>query len=139
MACLYLDNAATSFPKPPAVLKALEQYAREAGASAGPGAYREAAQTLDRIAACHRRLGELIHAEAPKQIGFTLNCSAALERDFGIPSRSGLRFAPFAHRMIGTGDSDGACRLSFGAISSIEGVERSATALWKPALAGVAA
>ena len=35
---LYLDNAATSFPKPPKVLAAMTHYMREVGASAGRGA-----------------------------------------------------------------------------------------------------
>jgi hypothetical protein len=34
---LYLDNAATSFPKPPAVIEAMVRYANEVGGSAGRG------------------------------------------------------------------------------------------------------
>ena len=34
---LYLDNAATSFPKPPEVFEAMQSYAQEIGASAGRG------------------------------------------------------------------------------------------------------
>lgn len=39
---VYLDNAATSWPKPPAVLEAAEKFMRECGATAGRGAYRSA-------------------------------------------------------------------------------------------------
>lgn len=39
---VYLDNAATSWPKPPAVLDAAEKFMRECGATAGRGAYRSA-------------------------------------------------------------------------------------------------
>jgi cysteine desulfurase/selenocysteine lyase len=39
---LYFDNAATSWPKPPAVVKSLELYQRLVGASAGRGAYPRA-------------------------------------------------------------------------------------------------
>ncbi len=39
---VYLDNAATSWPKPPAVLDAAEKFIRECGATAGRGAYRSA-------------------------------------------------------------------------------------------------
>ncbi len=80
MARLYLDNAATSFPKPPAVLKAMEAYARDLGASAGRGAYREAVETGEMLADCRRRLARLIHAEFAECVVFTLNCSAALNQ-----------------------------------------------------------
>ena len=39
---IYCDNAATSFPKPPEVLRAIEEYTKNLGASAGRGAYPRA-------------------------------------------------------------------------------------------------
>ncbi|MGA3067412.1 MAG: aminotransferase class V-fold PLP-dependent enzyme [Tepidisphaeraceae bacterium] len=75
---LYLDNAATSFPKPPAVLEAMAHYATELGASAGRGAYREAMETGRLLTECRRRLQRLFHGEAPEHFIFTLNCSDAL-------------------------------------------------------------
>ena len=39
---IYLDNAATSWPKPESVYAAVDEYQRNAGAAAGRGAYREA-------------------------------------------------------------------------------------------------
>jgi len=77
---LYVDNAATSFPKPPEVLEAIRAYAEDLGASAGRGAYREAIETGDILASCRRRLARLIHADAPEQVVFTMNCSAALNQ-----------------------------------------------------------
>ena len=38
---IYLDNAATSWPKPESVYRAVDQYQRDVGAAAGRGAYRE--------------------------------------------------------------------------------------------------
>lgn len=75
---LYLDNAATSFPKPPAVMEAMVRYATELGASAGRGAYREAVETGALIAECRENLNTLIHGENPDHVCFTLNCSDAL-------------------------------------------------------------
>ncbi|MBC7348260.1 MAG: aminotransferase class V-fold PLP-dependent enzyme, partial [Clostridia bacterium] len=37
---VYLDNAATSYPKPEAVYRAVDWFLREVGASAGRGGYR---------------------------------------------------------------------------------------------------
>ena len=39
---LYMDNAATSFPKPGAVHEAMLRFATQLGASPGRGAYAEA-------------------------------------------------------------------------------------------------
>jgi selenocysteine lyase/cysteine desulfurase len=37
---VYMDNAATSWPKPPSVVEAMAWYQEEVGASAGRGGYR---------------------------------------------------------------------------------------------------
>jgi cysteine desulfurase/selenocysteine lyase len=75
---IYADNAATSFPKPPEVLAAMCDYAERSGASAGRGAYREAVEAGELLAACRGRIARLIHAEGPQRIVFALNCTEAL-------------------------------------------------------------
>ena len=75
---LYLDNAATSFPKPRGVLEAMTRYATELGASAGRGAYHEAVETGAMIHECRRRLNRLFNGERPEHFVFTLNCSDGL-------------------------------------------------------------
>jgi cysteine desulfurase/selenocysteine lyase len=75
---LYLDNAATSFPKPQAVTEAMSRYAQELGASAGRGAYREALETAAMIGDCRRKLNRLFNGQNPDHFVFTLNCTDAL-------------------------------------------------------------
>jgi len=75
---LYMDNAATSFPKPREVLGAMMRYAREVGASAGRGAYREALEAGSLLNECRRRLCKLFHAQRPEHFIFTLNCTDGL-------------------------------------------------------------
>lgn len=75
---IYLDNAATSFPKPPAVTEAMVRFATELGASAGRGAYAEAVETGRLIAECRQLLNQLFKGENPNHFVFTLNCSDAL-------------------------------------------------------------
>ncbi len=75
---LYMDNAATSFPKPRCVLEAMTHYANELGASAGRGAYAEARETGRLIYQTRERIGRLINAERPEHVVFTLNTSDAL-------------------------------------------------------------
>jgi len=75
---LYLDNAATSFPKPRSVLDAMNRYAMELGASAGRGAYLEAIESGKLIETCRRRLNQLFNGGGHNQFVFTLNCTEAL-------------------------------------------------------------
>ncbi len=75
---LYMDNAATSFPKPPCVHQAMADYATRLGASAGRGAYAEAIETGQIIEQCRTRIAKLINAPASQQIIMTSNCSDAL-------------------------------------------------------------
>jgi cysteine desulfurase / selenocysteine lyase len=75
---LYLDNAATSFPKPPGVHDAMLRYATELGASAGRGAYHEAIETAGLMTECRRRLNKLFNGQNPDHFVFTLNCSESL-------------------------------------------------------------
>ncbi len=75
---LYLDNAATSFPKPASVMAAMQNYAANLGASAGRGAYHEAIETGDLIHECRRRLNRLFNGEKPEHFIFTPNCTEAL-------------------------------------------------------------
>lgn len=75
---LYMDNAATSFPKPRAVLDAMTHYATELGASPGRGSYRESRESGRLLDLCRQRLNTLINGESADHVIFTLNCSDAL-------------------------------------------------------------
>lgn len=75
---LYLDNAATSFPKPPAVATAMARYAEDIGASPGRGAYGESREAGRLLAACRDRICRLLNGAAPERVVFTLNTTDAL-------------------------------------------------------------
>lgn len=75
---IYLDNAATTFPKPPAVHQAMAKYATDLGASPGRGAYRESIEGGRIIERCRRQLAHLFNAPSADHIIFTLNASDAL-------------------------------------------------------------
>ncbi len=78
----YLDNAATTWPKPPEVLAAWERAARELGATAGRGTYRaavEAGAIRERArAAAARMLGGVDPARVALPGGCTLALNAAI-------------------------------------------------------------
>jgi cysteine desulfurase family protein len=75
---IYLDNAATTWPKPDPVYTAVDRYLRENGATAGRGVYREAVESDRLIETARSRLAKLINAPSPECIVFTLNCTDAL-------------------------------------------------------------
>lgn len=75
---IYLDNAATSFPKPECVYDAVDKYNRENGRAVGRGSSdlgQELQQTVDR---CRFRAAQVLGAAAKEQIVFTLNCTDSL-------------------------------------------------------------
>lgn len=75
---LYLDNAATSSPKPDAVWRAMADYAVRLGGSPGRGAYYESREAGRLMNICRERIRALINGESPDHIIFTLNTSDAL-------------------------------------------------------------
>lgn len=75
---IYLDNAATSFPKAPGVVEAVSRYMGEVGASPGRGGYAESREGAEGIASARRRIAELVNLDDPGRVVFTLNCSDAL-------------------------------------------------------------
>ncbi|MBB6431427.1 aminotransferase class V-fold PLP-dependent enzyme [Algisphaera agarilytica] len=75
---IYLDNAATSFPKPPCVLEAMNHYATQLGASPGRGAYAEAREATALFVECRSRINTLLNGESPDHVVFTLNTTDAL-------------------------------------------------------------
>jgi len=86
---IYLDHAATSWPKSDAVLNAMDRFARESGAAAGRGGYQSAI-VADRIVATTRKLiAKLISAQSPECISIHSNGTAALNAAIHGILRSG--------------------------------------------------
>ncbi len=75
---IYLDNAATSWPKPSSVYDAVDAYLRHCGVPAGRGAYREAAEIDRRIDAVRRDIAQLIDASDPRSVVFAGSGTDAL-------------------------------------------------------------
>jgi cysteine desulfurase family protein len=75
---IYLDNAATSFPKPAAVYQAMDQYNRQNGAAIGRGSYRTTIEATAVVQRCRQKIADLLGAEGPDRILFTFNCTDSL-------------------------------------------------------------
>lgn len=78
MTRIYLDNAATSWPKPEAVYNSVDRYLRQLGAPAGRSAYREAAEVERLILDARKHIAGLMGVSDPRRIIFTLNGTDSL-------------------------------------------------------------
>ena len=74
---IYLDNAATTYPKPPQVYRAWTEAMRSFGANPGRGGYAFSAHTSEEVYNSRMSCAELFGAE-PENTVFTLNCTQAL-------------------------------------------------------------
>src|SRR5437868_9601373 len=79
---IYLDNAATSFPKPEAVYQALDRFARQSLANPGRAGHKMALAAERTLDDARHLLNELFHGEGPERFVFTLNCTDALNMTF---------------------------------------------------------
>lgn len=75
---IYLDNAATSFPKPPQVIRAMAGTLDKLGVNPGRGGHRLTLCAGRIIQRCREELAELFGASSPERIIFTHNCTEAL-------------------------------------------------------------
>ena len=79
---IYLDNAATSFPKPESVYKALDYFARHDLANPGRAGHKMALSAERALDDCRHVLNQFFHGEGPERFIFTLNCTDALNMAF---------------------------------------------------------
>lgn len=75
---IYLDNAATSFPKPEVVYQTLDRFARTQLANPGRSSHRMAKESERTIENARQALDRLFHGEAADRWVFTLNCTDGL-------------------------------------------------------------
>jgi cysteine desulfurase family protein len=79
---IYLDNAATSFPKPEAVYQALDRFARQDLANPGRAGHKMALAAERALDDARHLLNQFFHGEGPERFVFTLNCTDALNMAF---------------------------------------------------------
>ena len=75
---IYLDNAATSFPKPPQVTEAMIHYMNEVGANPGRSGHQLSIEASRIVQHTRERLAALFNITNPKRIAFTLNVTESL-------------------------------------------------------------
>lgn len=79
---IYLDNAATSFPKPESVYRAMDSFARTTLANPGRAGHKLALASEHALNDGRHRLNRLINGKSPERVIFTLNGTDALNIAF---------------------------------------------------------
>ena len=74
---IYLDSAATTLQKPPAVARAVARAVNRL-ASPGRGGHRPAMEAAETAFTCRRAAAELFHVPDPEQVVFTFNATHGL-------------------------------------------------------------
>ncbi|MBR6571809.1 MAG: aminotransferase class V-fold PLP-dependent enzyme [Clostridia bacterium] len=75
---IYLDNAATSFPKPPAVVRAMAGTLQKLGGNPGRAGHRISLCAGRIVQNCRELLAQAFHAPGAENIVFTASCTEAL-------------------------------------------------------------
>ena len=75
---IYLDNSATTYPKPPQVREAMARAMREFGANPGRSGYEMSMRTSEAVFACREAAARLFGAAGPECVVFQPSCTQAL-------------------------------------------------------------
>lgn len=75
---IYLDNAATSFPKPPSVRKAMLKFMKEVGANPGRSGHLLSIEAARILYEAREALSLCFHVKDPSRIIFTLNATESI-------------------------------------------------------------
>ena len=75
---IYLDNAATSFPKPKEVATAVYDFMVNNRTSSGRGSYKKAMQSDYIVYECRKLIGKLFNFDNPKKVVLTSNVTDSL-------------------------------------------------------------
>lgn len=99
---IYLDNAATSYPKPPSVWDAVDRYQRELGTAVGRGSTRAGQEVQRIIDRCRGQVARHFGVSRPEQVLFANSGTDALNMAlFGL-LREGDRVitTPWEHNSV---------------------------------------
>jgi len=75
---IYLDNAATSWPKPEAVYHEVDRFMREIGATPGRGGHRREEEAMRIASEAREALARLFNAPDPQGVAFAMNATQAI-------------------------------------------------------------
>ena len=100
---IYLDNAATTFPKPEKVYVAMDYINRNGAVNAGRGSYRLAQEASKLITDTKNKIRELIHVDSSIAVVLTPSVTIAINQiAHGIELRKNatIYVSPYEHNAV---------------------------------------
>lgn len=100
---VYLDCAATTFPKPESVYKAIDFVNRQMCVNAGRGSYQLARLATEGMDALREELLEVVHATGQEQIIFTPSATLACNMIIGgihLSEQKRVYVSPYIHNAV---------------------------------------
>lgn len=100
---IYLDNAATTFPKPEVVYTAMDEANRNYAVNAGRGAYKKAQYASDMIAKTKKLLRDLVGADSNRPVVFAPSITVALNQIINgleLRENSYVYYSPYEHNAV---------------------------------------
>ena len=75
---IYLDNAATSFPKPQSVIKAIKECIQKYCGNPGRSTHKMSVKTSEKVYEARERIAEFLGLDVPENVVFTQNATHSL-------------------------------------------------------------
>ena len=100
---IYLDNGATTFPKPECVYETVDRFGRTAAVNAGRGAYRASREASAMLAQVRQALLSLCDARGQAEVVFTHSVTVALNQILlGLEWKEGdaAYVSPYEHNAV---------------------------------------
>lgn len=100
---IYLDNAATTFPKPEQVYAAVDEAQRQYAVNAGRGSYRTARKANDVIRETRELIADLVRCPDSKNVVFSPSATIALNQiinGFTYDNDTVVYVSPYEHNAV---------------------------------------
>ena len=100
---IYLDNAATTFPKPDIVYEAMDSMSRNAAVNAGRGSYRLAREASKLVAETKQLLREMLQLDISASVVFTPSVTIAMNQivnGLRLRDNATVYLSPYEHNAV---------------------------------------
>lgn len=100
---VYLDNAATTFPKPESVYLAMDKMNREGAVNAGRGSYKLAQKASKLILDTKAKLRELVHVDSSVAVVFSPSITIAMNQivnGLALREKAVVYVSPYEHNAV---------------------------------------
>ena len=100
---IYLDNAATTFPKPEQVYDVVDKVQRTLAVNAGRGSYKAAREASNIINDARKRIAELVKIQDESRVVFTPSSTIAMNQilnGLNYSANTNVYISPFEHNAV---------------------------------------